>query len=151
MAYGRTNVETARAAQERVGRDKFWSPKEGKNRVRILPPWGPDVDRFWHEWWIHWGVGPRNMPVVCLAKYNRTPCHICEVIKALQTSQVDEDAKQADDMKANLSVLYNILPLDVAEPSVQVMRTGPQIFEGILGYVTDPDWGNIDDPQEGFD
>src|SRR5262245_25310206 len=50
---------------------RYWMPKEGKNRIRILPPWtteGPNANQYWREVAMHFKVGAESKFFVCPGK-----------------------------------------------------------------------------------
>ena len=151
--FGRTSVDKAaeRLKGIRSGNTQFWTPKEGANTIRILPPWRPDGDEFWEEAGSHWSVGPGNKMFYCPNKTNGASCYLCEVVEDLLTSEYEEDLDKASRMKARTSILYNIVDLKEPEVGVQVYRSGVKVFEQLLQYASDSEWGDFTDPDEGFD
>jgi hypothetical protein len=112
--YNPTDINSVLAQYERIksqtGGD-FWTPKAGRNLIRILPPWKAG-SLFWRESAVHWNVGPDSKMLTCIKKELGKPCYICEVCERLQNSQDPRDQAVASDMRANTRVFYNIIDLD---------------------------------------
>ena len=46
----------------------YWKPKQGKNKIRVLPPWtddenSPNANQFWREVYVHFGVGENDTTI----------------------------------------------------------------------------------------
>lgn len=80
----------------------LFTPKDGKNRVRILPPfWGTGAEA---EFWsfhieIHYGIGQDDTPYICPERQKAVPghtkekCSICAEASRLHNSGKQEEAK----------------------------------------------------------
>lgn len=122
------------ASRNKFGRPtKYWKPKVGTNRIRILPPWtteGPNDHQWWREVWKHYGVVAANAPdenneftVLCPKKTDdawhhldlppgtKPDCKVCEHIFELQEAG---EAALATSMKAQIRFLMNIV--DLSDP-----------------------------------
>lgn len=79
---------------------KFWTPKAGKNKVRIMPCWTSDEDSphygvCWREVTQHWNISDSSPPVICK---RRTPtlegdCPVCDLWDELKNYKRDPDAQ----------------------------------------------------------
>src|SRR5437773_10003965 len=74
---------------------KFWNPKDGENRIRILPPWNAE-GIFYLERTLHYGFkdatgGGRAYP--CIRHLNNAPCPACQVVARYQ-GETDADIKK---------------------------------------------------------
>jgi len=151
--YNPMDINNVLAQYERIksqtGGD-FWTPKAGRNLIRILPPWKTG-SLFWRESAVHWNVGPDSKMLTCLKKELGKPCYICEVVERLQNSQDPRDQAVASEMRANTRVFYNIVDLDNVDKGVQVYTSGIKILQDILAYFADPDWGDVTHPEHGYD
>lgn len=128
--------ERARAAaQARFGRPVlWWKPKEGTNKIRILPPWtdeGPNALQWWRELWTHYGVMAAENPdednaftSSCAAKTPDAPiflgvdpsekisCRFCAHCQELRSSGDPANIEMAKAMRAKMRILANIIDLD---------------------------------------
>jgi len=112
--------EAARAASfGTFGTLKWWKPKKGKNRLRVMPPWtgeGTNSYQWWREVWVHWGVGPdddNKQSVACPRKTppGDQPCPICDEVDRLRKSGDPADLELAKQIKAKMRVYANIIDL----------------------------------------
>jgi hypothetical protein len=125
--------EDARKAMMRR-RATYWTPKEGTNKFRLLPPWteeGPNAEQFWREIHVHFGVMCFDSPdsenafsVSCpkhtehaaellgLEAGSDMACPVCEAITALKQSQDPADAEMAKNARAKQRFYSNIMDLN---------------------------------------
>lgn len=101
---------------------KFWRPKEGVNRLRVLPPWtetGIHAGAFWREVWQHWNVSEEGGPILCSKKTagaEEQDCPVCELVDRLKGSKSDVKAQElAKTMRAKVAYLMSVI--DLAEPT----------------------------------
>lgn len=81
----------------------FFTPQEGRNRIRILPPfWGNGSEQ---EFWsfqidIHFGIGPDDISYVCperqkgIPGHKREKCPVCAEATNLHNNGQQEEARQ---------------------------------------------------------
>lgn len=145
------NVDREREKLEEIkrGGTRFWKPKEGASLIRILPPYSGED--WYKETWSHFGIGVDRKPIACARRLLDEPCHICEQVDELRKSEDPRDVELTTQIAARRRVFYNIIDLDDIESGVQIFSSGVTIFKDLLMYVADPDWGDITDPEEGYD
>lgn len=100
---------------------RWWRPKDGKNKIRIVPPWteeGPNANVVWREVAQHWNVSPdMKGPAVCP---KNTPdlgdeCPICDLIEYLKTQKDDPEALElVNKMRAKKTYFFNVV--DLSDP-----------------------------------
>lgn len=102
-----------RAHQSAGGKEGFvaqeintWTPADGDNKIRILPPTWPDAGHFGFEVFAHYGVGPDNGSFLCPFKNPseseggakpddlETDCPICNARREAQDEGDDDLASQ---------------------------------------------------------
>lgn len=103
---------------------KFWKPADGKNVIRILPPWteeGPLAGQFYREVHQHWNVSEEATgPVLCPKK---TPaasedkaCPICDLVDQLKARKNDVDAQElVKNLRAKAAYLMSVI--DLSDPT----------------------------------
>jgi len=134
MATFKTSVEKAKAkaaeeaakAENRFQRTArtFWKPKQGQNRIRILPAWtgeGPNANQFWREMYVHWGIGPDEENQVNLTCPRLTPgsetkeCPVCDEYNRLRGTKDPNDLEMAKELRAKQRAYSNII--DLTDPT----------------------------------
>lgn len=118
---------------------EFYTLSDGKNLVRILPRSMKYFDKegdddFAYRYFVHYNMfevdGYRM--IVC-RKTVGEECPICELAETL------EDKVK---LRARERFIYNVL--DLNDPGkIKVMETGPKIYEEILKFVLNPEWGDL--------
>lgn len=147
------NIDKMKQKEEelnRLGR-KFWTPKDGKNRVRIVPP--PEgIDEFYGEGGFHYHVGSgdseKTFPCPRLGQ-EREDCWLCAKVAELEKGD-DEDHEEAEEMRAGRKYIIPILDLEHPELGIQFWLAGFRAFKATLTYFTDEQYGDISDPDTGY-
>lgn len=112
------------------GEIKFYKPKEGKNKIDIIPyiiktknhplvargkaEIGEEAYNF--DVYVHRGVGPVKKDIVCLKNNYGKPCPICEMA---DEANENGDSEEYNALKAKRRVYYNVL--NAKEPDEGVM------------------------------
>ena len=151
------NIEAMRAklnASKNGGRatnNTKWRPTQGDQTIRILPT--ADGDPF-KEFHFHYNVG-KNPGILCPKKNHGEECPICEFASKLWREGVEgDDATLKNEAKKLFVRKRYYSPIIVRgkeAEGVKVWSYGKQAYEGILGYVLDPDYGDITDADTGTD
>jgi len=99
---------------------KFFSPKEKKNRIRILPPTWENAKHYGFDAYIHYSIGRSNSSYLCPQKMGspEDKCPICEEILH-GTSKNDKEF--VDKVKARRKVLVYVIDRDDE-------AAGPKLF-----------------------
>jgi len=156
------NIEALRKKMEEVkerqsrggGNVNFWSPKAGRNVIRILP--AKEGQEFYSEAKVRYNVGPNKKMVTVPLDSNKENCPIHEFVDALFKSGDKDDEKLAKRMKASNRYYFNVIDRSLEEGDenygkVMVFGCGTTIFTDILGIIVDPDYGDITDAEAGYD
>jgi len=128
---------------------KFWRPQVGKNRVRILPAANPN-DLFFVEVAQHYQIGPDKRTVTCPRSFELT-CPLCDRAERLRTSGDAEKVLRAGKLVPTQRALMNIIDRASPDKGVQVWAAPLSVLRDLLAYIADPEYGNIVDPNKGFD
>ena len=145
VSYGHTDPAEAQKYQDRLMKGDWWKPRDGRNHLRIMPPWAADVKKFWYEWFLHWQVGARNAVTPCLLKHGGDRCAVCE------ENARAPDSELAKTMKRENRAWINIVDLENTHNGVQYCGVGVTFMRGILSWENNPDYGDITHPEQGFD
>ena len=141
---------------------KFFTPKEGRNRINIIPyviktknhplvrsksAEVGDLD-YVLDVYTHRGVGPTESTVLCLKETYGKPCPVCELMQKLKEEGKD---KEAGSLKPSRRVFYNVE--DVKDPgTLQVFETSHYLFEKELideAREDDGSYTDFADPEDG--
>ena len=160
---GNTNRNSVLDYSKVDGEIEFFSPKEGRNRINIIPyeiksknhplvKKGEmeigDID-YVMDIWVHKNVGPAEKNVICLKNTFGKPCPICDHASMLKKKGEEDEAKE---LKPSRRVIYNVE--DLKEPGkVKVFETSHYLFEKeLIDEARDDEEGgfiNFADPEEG--
>ena len=128
-----------------------WRPSEGDQTIRILPT--ADGDPF-KEFHFHYNVG-RNPGILCPKKNYGEHCPVCDFASKLWRDGVDKNNDQVKNAAKKLFArkrYYSPILIRGSETDgVKVWAYGKTAYETLLGYVLDPDYGDITDPETGTD
>ncbi len=125
-----------------------WKPKEEESIIRILPPAEEDgvfyKDTGDHSFGGHW--------VWCPRLENGGKCPSCEEARRRYNSGTDLDTEIARKLKVTKKYLYNIVDRKGEDPTeVQMYASGVKVFEKLLSYYFDEEYGALDDIDKGYD
>lgn len=120
-------LEEKQKANRTFERIRWWKPKVGENRIRLMPPWtdeGPNASQFWREIYQHWNIGEGGFDDENGYRFTcpvRTPdgpegavCEVCDLHQQLRASGDPADAEIAKEIRAKMSVMSNIVDMDDA-------------------------------------
>jgi len=130
----------------------WFRPDEGDQDIRIVP--SPDGDPL-KEMYFHYNVGEHRGGIVCPKRNFGENCPICEFASALWkegTSNNDEESKKlAKSLFVRARYFSPVIVRGREEEGVKMYGYGKRAYENLLGYILDPDYGDITDPIEGTD
>lgn len=143
---------------------KTLKPKEGANRYRFLAPtfaqapWVGPNGKFWAELGVHWIKTEKDGKPVCVVGSPdvcyQQPSMIDTAIDMAIGASYDEDTKKLfEEMKANKSVLFNVLDRSNMSAGVQILEIKPTAatqFWDLLGQHEDEGVDMLD-PATGID
>lgn len=114
--------------------------KVGKALLDIIPyvvgAGNPNADEgmLWWErtFWVHRGIGPNQVMVICPAKTREKPCPICEARQRLLRNGDEESRSEADDLKPKEQALVQIRDRNDKDKGIQLF---PLSFHRFLDKV----------------
>lgn len=153
----------AMESDQTKGKGQFWSPEDGENIIRILPPLKPNQEilpYFHHK--THWIDGN---PYECLDQnfidkngtmHEAENCSACKMSKKLyKISEKDtEERDLAFSISAKDRYIFRIVDRtkDVeAQATPEFYEVGPAIFKKFFNILKGGKYGNIVHPVEGRD
>jgi hypothetical protein len=128
-------------------KDNLWKPTPGKHQVRIVPykfsPENPFIELFFH-------YNINNKTYLSPSSFGR-PDPIVEFAEKLKRMGDKEDWKAAKKMEPKLRTFVPVLVRGEESEGVKFWGFGKTVYQEILGYIADPDYGDITDPANGRD
>ena len=147
----RAKLEQSKNGYKKKGDSTKWRPQQGDQTVRILPT--ADGDPF-KEYFFHYNVG-KNPGLLCPKKNYGENCPICDFASKLWREGVDNNddvaKREAKNLFARNRYYSPILVRGMESEGVKVWAYGKTAYQMLLGYVLDPDYGDITDPETGTD
>jgi len=151
MELMRKKLATLRGEGERE-QSAWFRPDEGDQDIRIVP--APNGDPL-KEMHFHYNVGDHRGGIVCPRRNYGEDCPICEFASALWkegTNNNDEESKKlAKSLFVRARFFSPVVIRGREDEGVKVYGYGKRAYENLLGYILDPDYGDITDPLEGTD
>jgi len=125
----------------------LWKPTPGKHQVRIVPykfsPENPFIELFFH-------YNINNKTYLSPSSFGR-PDPIVEFADKLKRMGDKEDWKAAKKMEPKLRTFVPVLVRGEEGEGIKFWGFGKTVYQEILGYIADPDYGDITDPTNGRD
>src|SRR4030042_1749486 len=127
----------------------FYGPKEGRNLLRILPPVG-EMEFFFQPVGRHYFPPDGKKYSYCpsFTSDGELPCPICELVTELKNSG---EKKLADELRIKRSFWMNVINRDDDSKGPLVYTPGIIVFSELSSLISDPDYGDITDPLNGYD
>lgn len=147
----RAKLDASKNGNKPRTNDTKWRPTQGDQTIRILPT--ADGDPF-KEFHFHYNVG-KNPGIMCPKRNHGEDCPICNFASQLWKDGVENDnaTLKAEAKKLFVRKRYYspILVRGKESEGVKIWSYGKTAYETLLGYVLDPDYGDITDPDVGTD
>ena len=147
----KAKLENSRNGGRAKTNNTKWRPSEGDQTIRLLPT--EDGDPF-KEFHFHYNIG-KNPGILCPKRNYNEPCSICDLASSLWRDGVennsDESKREAKKMFARKRYFSPILVRGEESKGVRIWSYGKTAYESLLGYVLDPDYGDITHPETGTD
>ena len=127
--------------------DSIWKPANGKSQIRIVP-YKFNKDLPFIELYFHYNIN--NKTYLSPISFGR-PDPIVEFAEKLKRMGDKEDWKAAKAMEPKLRTFVPIIVRGEEGDGVRFWGFGKTVYQEILGYIADPDYGDITDPTAGRD
>jgi hypothetical protein len=154
MVVGRADLDAMLADRdedeaERGAGVRFFTVPVGRTYVRILPPHEEANGRTIVKGGVHW-IGGRS--ISCPAAFRvADECWLCNRAQELYDSGNEDDRKEAAALAMRVRFHANIVTPNDLDTGIQVWEFGRQVYDQIMRYIADPDYGDISDPEDGYD
>lgn len=127
--------------------DRLWKPSPGKTQIRIVP-YRFNKDNPFIELYFHYNVN--NKSYLSPISFGR-PDPIVEFADKLKRMGDKDDWRAARQMEPRLRTFVPVLVRGEESEGVRFWGFGKTVYQEILGYIADPDYGDITDPLHGRD
>ena len=127
--------------------DLFWKPQPGNQQVRIVPYKFDEANPF-IELLFHYNLN--NKTYLSPASFGR-PDPIFEFAEKLKSMGNKEDWKTGKNMEPKLRTYVPVLVRGQENEGVKFWGFGKTVYQDLLGYIADPDYGDISDLATGRD
>jgi hypothetical protein len=124
-----------------------WKPAPGKHQVRLVP-YKFNSENPFIELLFHYGIN--NKTYLSPSSFGR-PDPIVEFAEKLKRMGDKDDWKAAKKMEPKLRTFVPVLVRGEEGEGVRFWGFGKTVYQEILGYMADPDYGDISDPESGRD
>ena len=127
--------------------DSLWKPTPGKHQIRLVPyKFTKDIPFI--ELFFHYNIN--NKTYLSPASFGR-PDPIVEFAEKLKRTGDTDDWKAGKKMEPKLRTFAPVIVRGKENEGVKFWGFGKTVYQDILGYIADPDYGDITDPMNGRD
>jgi len=127
--------------------DSIWKPANGKSQIRIVP-YKFNKDLPFIELYFHYNIN--NKTYLSPISFGR-PDPIVEFAEKLKRTGDTDDWKAGKKMEPKLRTFVPVIVRGKENEGVKFWGFGKTVYQDILGYIADPDYGDISDPMSGRD
>ena len=127
--------------------DSIWKPANGKSQIRLVP-YKFNKDNPFIELYFHYNIN--NKTYLSPASFGR-PDPIVEFAEKLKRTGDTDDWKAGKKMEPKLRTFAPVIVRGKENEGVKFWGFGKTVYQDILGYIADPDYGDITDPMNGRD
>jgi hypothetical protein len=127
--------------------DSIWKPANGKSQIRLVP-YKFNRDNPFIELYFHYNIN--NKTYLSPISFGR-PDPIVEFAEKLKRTGDTDDWKAGKKMEPKLRTFAPVIVRGKESEGVKFWGFGKTVYQDILGYIADPDYGDITDPHSGRD
>ena len=125
----------------------LWKPQPGKNRIRIVP-YVHNKDNPFIELFFHYEIGQRSY--LSPMSFGR-PDPIEEFANKLKAGGNKDDWKLGKKLEAKMRTFVPVIVRGQEKEGVKFWGFGKTVYQELLTFIADPDYGDIADPMNGRD
>ena len=152
MELMRRKLATLRGENKGNGNSVFFRPDDGDTDIRIVP--APDGDPL-REMFFHYNVGNHQGGIMCPKRNFGERCPICDFASSLWREAANNNDEESKKLAKSLFVrarYYSpVLVRGREDEGVKIYAYGKTAYELLLGYILDPEYGDVTDINEGTD
>ena len=125
----------------------LWKPSPGKNQVRIVP-YQYNKDNPFQELYFHYDLGKKNyLSPVTFGESDP----VLEFSEKLKSTGNSDDWKLSKKLEPKMRVYVPVVVRGEEGEGVKFWGFGKQVYAELLGFISDPDYGDITDLTGGRD
>lgn len=134
--------------QNKTGQqNNLWKPEPGKQQVRIVP-YQHNKDNPFIELYFHYGLNGKNyLSPISFGKADP----IVEFAEKLKATGNSDDWKLSRKLEPKMRTYVPVLVRGQEGEGVKFWGFGKSVYQELLGFIADPDYGDITDPMSGRD
>ena len=129
-------------------KDNFWKPQPGKTQIRIVP-YKFNKDNPFIELYFHYNLGT-NRTYLSPVSFGR-PDPIKEFSDKLKSSGNREEWLQGKKLEPKMRTFVPVISRGQEKDGVKFWGFGKTVYQELLGFIADPDYGDVADPVNGRD
>jgi len=127
--------------------NNLWKPEPGKQIVRIVP-YQHNRDNPFNELYFHYDLGKKNY--LSPMTYGK-PDPVVEFAEKLKNSGNSDEWKLGKKLEPKMRTYVPVIVRGQESEGVKFWGFGKTVYTELLGFITDPDYGDITDPVNGRD
>jgi hypothetical protein len=130
---------------------KLFKPREGKNKIRILPPSWESASHYGYEIFVNYGVGVDEQQYLSLSAMKNEPDPLAE---ARKQAEKQGNKALADSLKPTKRVLFYVIDRMAEDEGVQLWAAPWTVDKSFANLAIDEESGAVtmvDHPDEGHD
>ena len=135
-------------SQQKFDRSQyFWKAPLGKSQIRFVP-YVENKDNPFQEVFFHYGIGNRTM-ISPINFGDKDP--IVEFSKELRKTSEPENWRLAKKLEPKMRVFAPVIIRGEENKGVRFWEFGKQVYQELLSYAADEDYGDFTDVISGLD
>mgnify|MGYP003649376840 CR=1 FL=1 len=132
-----------------TNRTKTWKPTEGEEHTVRLLSFPDNEGQPFKELWFYYNIG--NNPGLLTPHQFGDTDPIQELINKLRDEGSKESYELAKKLYPKMRTYAPVIVRGEEDKGVQIWGFGKMVYQALLGYMLDEDYGDITDPTEGRD
>ena len=127
--------------------DNLWKPEPGKNQIRIVP-YQHNKDNPFLEMYFHYDLGKKNYLSPVTFGESDPAVEFAEKLKATGNK---DDWQMSRKLEPKMRTYVPILVRGKESEGVKFWGFGKTVYQELLSFIADPDYGDITDLSAGRD
>jgi len=134
--------------QTTTASNSFWKPQPGKTQIRMVP-YKFNKDNPFIELYFHYSMGD-NKTHLSPISFGR-PDPINEFAAKLKSTGDRDEWIQGRKLEPKMRTFVPMVPRGQEHEGIKFWGFGKTVYQELLGFIADPDYGDIADPITGRD